>query len=246
MVLEESEASAKAAKPPGDGGDFVEGYAKKWLANNVDDGLQAAQQYAHDRTFGGVSVTPTENAQAAETAQAHVAEELDTVAAEEGAMTADAWDRVGPYVKLAAAYFASSWTSSVATPPKGSVAPKISPPVRAVPGAAPAGPLKNPSGTTAEMAAKARTHNPSPSPEVQKALRMIKDSGAKVQQNPKNPALKQEGNVTLDYGSGSRVNVRVETHPLSKDGPPKRHANVEVVETVKNKSRVKKNVHIEE
>jgi hypothetical protein len=79
---------------------------------------------------------------------------------------------------------------------------------------------------------------------VETAVDMIRQSGAKVSLNPKAP--NQEGNVTLDFGDGNRVNLRVETHPLEKGGDPVRHANVEVVETVNGKSKVTENTHIVE
>jgi hypothetical protein len=84
-------------------------------------------------------------------------------------------------------------------------------------------------------------------PAVQKGIDLIEESGADVKLNPKNSNLKQEGNVTLDFGEGSRVNVRVETHPIpGSKGIPKRHANIEVVEKVKNKNVVRQNIHKEE
>ena len=67
---------------------------------------------------------------------------------------------------------------------------------------------------------------------------------AEVKANPKGEG--QEGNVTLDSGDGDRVNIRVETHPLEAGGEPVEHANVEVVKTVKGKSRVVSNDHIVE
>ena len=73
------------------------------------------------------------------------------------------------------------------------------------------------------------------------ALQRIDNSGAKVRLNPKTPG--QEGNVTLDFGSNGRVNIRVETHPLQPDGSPVRHANVETV-TVINGKKIVTNIHI--
>jgi hypothetical protein len=74
------------------------------------------------------------------------------------------------------------------------------------------------------------------------------DSGChSPQQNPKTGT--QEGNISISHPSqpGTRVNVRVETHPLKPNGPPVRHANVEVVEPgPKNRPRVVENKHIEE
>ena len=45
---------------------------------------------------------------------------------------------------------------------------------------------------------------------VDEALNLIERSGARVKVNPKSAATRQEGNVTLDFGNGTRVNVRVE------------------------------------
>jgi hypothetical protein len=59
--------------------------------------------------------------------------------------------------------------------------------------------------------------------------------------NPKTAT--QEGNVTIDFGEGVRVNLRVETHALSRNGPPIRHANVEtIIKSLRSKSI--ENVHI--
>ena len=64
-----------------------------------------------------------------------------------------------------------------------------------------------------------------------------------MQRNPK--GQHQEGNVTLDFGQGNKVNVRVETHPLESGGVPVRHANVEVIKTtVKGKPKRVQNEHI--
>jgi hypothetical protein len=80
------------------------------------------------------------------------------------------------------------------------------------------------------------------SPQVQRGLDMIENSGAKVRVNPKAP--NQEGNVTLDFGAEGRVNVRVESHPLQPGGPPQRHGNVEVIKDVNGKPVKERNVHI--
>ena len=65
--------------------------------------------------------------------------------------------------------------------------------------------------------------------------------------NPKNSKTLQEGNVTLDLGGGTKVNLRVETHPLKPGGPPVNHANVEVMKTTsRGKNKVVKNIHITE
>ena len=66
------------------------------------------------------------------------------------------------------------------------------------------------------------------SPNVKKVLDGIEQNGFKVKVNPRNPATKQEGNVTIDFGDKTKVNLRVETHPLKQNGPGVRHANVEV------------------
>lgn len=79
---------------------------------------------------------------------------------------------------------------------------------------------------------------------IETAVGLIEESGASVRQNPKGP--NQEGNITLDFGEGNRVNIRVETHPLESGGEPERHANVEVVETRRGKSRTTENTHIVE
>ena len=79
---------------------------------------------------------------------------------------------------------------------------------------------------------------------VQDVMDAIKQNDVKVKVNPRNQATKQEGNVTLDFGDGTKANLRVETHPLSQNGPPIRHGNVEVTKQVKNKNKVIKNTHI--
>ena len=76
---------------------------------------------------------------------------------------------------------------------------------------------------------------------VDDLFRQIQQSGAKLQRNSK--TAQQEGNVTLDFGSQGRINLRVETHPLEAGGLPVRHANVEtVIETGGRKKIV--NIHI--
>jgi hypothetical protein len=76
---------------------------------------------------------------------------------------------------------------------------------------------------------------------VDNLLQQIEQSGAKVKLNPKSAS--QEGNVTLVFGNQGRVNVRVETHPLTPNGPPVRHANVETVTEAAGKKTVE-NIHI--
>lgn len=52
------------------------------------------------------------------------------------------------------------------------------------------------------------------------------------------------GNVTLNLGEGTNVNLRVETHPLETGGPPVRHANVEVTQrNARGQNKVKENTH---
>ena len=82
------------------------------------------------------------------------------------------------------------------------------------------------------------------SKKVQDVMDAVKQNDVKVKVNPRNQATKQEGNVTLDFGDGTKANLRVETHPLSQNGPPIRHGNVEVTKQVKNKNKVIKNTHI--
>jgi RHS repeat-associated protein len=76
----------------------------------------------------------------------------------------------------------------------------------------------------------------------------VENGGFKVTQNPKTP--NQEGNVTITHPSepGTRLNVRVETHPIpGSNGQPVRHANVEVVKPgPKNRPRVVSNEHIDQ
>ena len=79
---------------------------------------------------------------------------------------------------------------------------------------------------------------------VQDVMDAINQNDVKVKVNPRNQATKQEGNVTLDFGDGTKANLRVETHPLSQNGLPIRHGNVEVTKQVKNKNKVIKNTHI--
>ncbi len=56
--------------------------------------------------------------------------------------------------------------------------------------------------------------------------------------------LQQEGNVTIDFGDKTKVNLRVETHALRQNGPDVRHANVEVTNQIKNRNKVISNTHI--
>lgn len=80
-------------------------------------------------------------------------------------------------------------------------------------------------------------------PKVQGIVNEIKNSNIGVTVNPRNAATAQEGNVTLSSGN-TRVNLRVETHPLKTNAPPVRHANVEVLKQVKNKTEKISNKHI--
>lgn len=81
-------------------------------------------------------------------------------------------------------------------------------------------------------------------PNIKKVLDGIEENGFNVKVNPRNPATKQEGNVTIDFGDKTKVNLRVETHSLKQNGPSVRHANVEVTRQVKNKNKVISNKHI--
>ena len=69
---------------------------------------------------------------------------------------------------------------------------------------------------------------------VNTVLEMLEKSGANIKVNSK--TFMQEGNVTLDFANKGRVNIRVETHPLTRGGPPVRHANVEDVSIVNGKN----------
>ena len=83
-----------------------------------------------------------------------------------------------------------------------------------------------------------------PTSRVQTIFDTIQKEGIQVNINPKSAATAQEGNVTLSAGGNTRVNIRVETHPLKPNGPPVRHANVEVIRTVRGKHRKVENTHI--
>ncbi len=76
----------------------------------------------------------------------------------------------------------------------------------------------------------------------------IEKGGFNVTANPKAP--NQEGNVTISHPNepGTKLNVRVETHPIpGSGGQPARHANVEVVKPgPKNRPRVVSNEHIDQ
>lgn len=82
------------------------------------------------------------------------------------------------------------------------------------------------------------------SPNVKKVLDAINQNGYKVKINPKNPATKQEVNATIDFDDSTKVNLRVESHPLKHNGPNVKHANVEVTRQIKNKNKVISNKHI--
>ncbi len=82
------------------------------------------------------------------------------------------------------------------------------------------------------------------SPNVKNVLDGIEQNGFKVKINPKNPATKQEVNATIDFGDKTKVNLRVESHPLKQGGPDVRHANIEVTRQIKNKNKVIRNDHI--
>ncbi|WP_156820136.1 hypothetical protein [Synechococcus sp. PCC 7336] len=66
-----------------------------------------------------------------------------------------------------------------------------------------------------------------------------------VKSNPLNPDTLQESNLTIDFGDGTGVNLRTETHPLQPGGSPTRHTNVEVTRrTPRGRNRVIENIHI--
>jgi RHS repeat-associated protein len=68
-----------------------------------------------------------------------------------------------------------------------------------------------------------------------------------IRPNPLNPKTAQEGNVTIDFGDGIGVNLRIETHPLTRTGEPVRHANVETIRRNRNgRNTVTDNKHIVE
>ena len=79
--------------------------------------------------------------------------------------------------------------------------------------------------------------------EAQKAIDMLDDLDAdvKLKANPKTAT--QEGNITIQFDDTTKINLRVETHPLKKNGPPVRHGNVETITKKANKT-TKRNVHI--
>ncbi len=79
---------------------------------------------------------------------------------------------------------------------------------------------------------------------VDEIIDSIEKNNYKVKINPKNKATKQEGNVTIDFGDKTKVNLRVETHPLKQNGPPTKHGNVEIIRQVKNKNKIISNKHI--
>jgi len=82
------------------------------------------------------------------------------------------------------------------------------------------------------------------SPNVKKVLDAIEENNYKFKSNPNKVETKQEVNGTIDFGDGTSVNVRVESHPLKQNGPDVRHANVEVTRKAKNKNKVIRNKHI--
>jgi RHS repeat-associated protein len=68
-----------------------------------------------------------------------------------------------------------------------------------------------------------------------------------IRPNPLNPKTAQEGNVTIDFGDGIGVNLRIETHPLTRTGEPVRYANVETIRRNRNgRNTVTDNKHIVE
>jgi hypothetical protein len=101
--------------------------------------------------------------------------------------------------------------------------------------------------TKALSSAKVVSRVEAVSPNVKSVLdkiKQIKDEGGSVKVNPLDPSNKQELNMTFKAKDGSKLDMRVETHELSKtvggDGvTPQRHLNVDV--TNPNGNRVKMN-----
>jgi hypothetical protein len=88
-------------------------------------------------------------------------------------------------------------------------------------------------------------------PKVDNILKDLKENGILNNPNSKPNSLKpetlQEGNVTLDFGGGRSVNIRIETHPLKPGGDPVRHANVqEFRQTPRGNNKSISNDHITE
>ena len=109
-----------------------------------------------------------------------------------------------------------------------------------------AGPLLSTSG---EGSASSSSSGLSPqSQEVFEQIREGVESGDfTVKPNPLNSETLQENNVSIDFGDGSGVNLRTETHPLERGGEPVRHTNVEITrKTRSGRNRVTKNIHITE
>jgi RHS repeat-associated protein len=102
-----------------------------------------------------------------------------------------------------------------------------------------------PGGDEAEAAEIAS--NAGKTSKVEDIMNTVKEGGFDVKTNPKAP--NQEGNVTITHPSepGTKLNVRVETHPLEAGGKPVTHANAELVKPgPKNRPVVKSNEHIEQ
>src|SRR5205814_422531 len=97
------------------------------------------------------------------------------------------------------------------------------------------------SGRTAAMTQEMRAARSGTSSRVGEIIKTIQKDGIQVKVNPK--SVGQEGNVTLRAG-GTKANIRVETHPLVRNGPPVRHANVDVYRTVRGKKTVVSKTHI--
>ncbi|MBE9174204.1 hypothetical protein IQ225_00545 [Synechocystis salina LEGE 06155] len=87
------------------------------------------------------------------------------------------------------------------------------------------------------------------SPKAQQLLNNIKSGietgNTTVTKDLLNPDSLQEDNISLDFGDGKGVNLRVEVHPLKHGGPPIRHVNVETTtRNRKGRNKVTSNQHI--
>jgi RHS repeat-associated protein len=81
---------------------------------------------------------------------------------------------------------------------------------------------------------------------IDTVLEGIEENGFGVNINENKPETQQEGNATIDFNDGTKVNIRVETHPLKQGGENVRHANVEQTKKVKNKNKVTEKKHIKD
>ena len=108
-------------------------------------------------------------------------------------------------------------------------------------GASASGAASVDSSRTAAMTQEMRAAGPGTGSKVGEIVNAIQKNGVQVKVNPKSAG--QEGNVTLTAGN-TKANIRVETHPLARNGPPVRHANVDVYRTVRGKKTVVSKTHI--